>query len=437
MPHFDLLIRNGTAVLPWGEAVIHVGVRDGRIAVLGASGTADHTIDAAGLHVLPGLIDPHVHLRDPGDPAIETIPTGTKAAVLGGLTAVFDMPNTSPAITNAERVAWKQGYIEANSWCDMGLYVGATKPNTPDLAVLETLPGVCAVKVFAGSSTGDLLIEDDASLEAVMRSGRRPVAYHSEDEYRLQARKPLFHSGMPYRSHMEWRDEECALLGTRRLMALARKTGRPAHILHVSTAGELDLLRAHRDVATVELLVNHLTQWAPDVYDRLGGFGVMNPPIRGKEHWEAAWAAIRDGTADTIGSDHAPHPRAAKLKPWPEVPAGLTGVQTLVPIMLDHVAAGRLSLARLVDLMSAGPARVYGAVGKGRLAAGYDADFTLVDLKRTRRIEDDRIVTPCGWTPFAGMSVTGWPVATIVRGRVVMREDEVLGEPAGKLVSFR
>ncbi len=437
MPHFDLLIQNGTALLPWGEAVADIGVRGGRIAAIGAGGTAGEVIDAAGLHVLPGLIDPHVHLRDPGDPAIETIPTGTKAAILGGLTAVFDMPNTTPAIIDAERVAWKQSYVEAVSWCDMGLYVGATKPNTLELATLETLPGVCAVKVFAGSSTGDLLIEDDPSLEAVMRSGRRPVAYHSEDEYRLRARKPLFHSGMPYSSHMEWRDEECALLGTQRLMALARKTGRPAHILHVSTASELDFLRGYRDVATVELLVNHLTQWAPDVYDRLGGFGVMNPPIRGKEHWEAAWAAVRDGTADTIGSDHAPHPHAAKLKPWPEVPAGLTGVQTLVPIMLDHVAAGRLTLARMVDLMCAGPARVYGAVGKGRLAAGYDADFTLVDLKRRRTIRNDWIVTPCGWTPFDGMDVTGWPVATIIRGHVVMRDDEVLGTPSGRLVKFR
>ena len=437
MPHYDLLIRGGTAVLPWGEATADIGVLNGRIAAIGVAGTADETIDALGLHVLPGLIDPHVHLRDPGDPAIETIPTGTKAAVLGGLTAVFDMPNTSPAITSAERVAWKQGYVEGTSWCDFGLYVGATKANTPELGGLETLPGVCAVKVFAGSSTGDLLVEDDASLEAVMRSGRRRVAYHSEDEYRLQERKPMFHSGMPYRSHMEWRDEECALLGTRRLMALARKTGRPAHILHVSTAGELELLRDHRDIATVELLVNHLTQWAPDVYDQLGGFGVMNPPIRGKEHWEAAWAAVRDGTADTIGSDHAPHPRAAKLKPWPEVPAGLTGVQTLVPVMLDHVNAGRLTLGRLVDLMCAGPARVYGAIGKGRLAAGYDADFTLVDLKRRRVIEESWIVSPCGWTPFAGMAITGWPVATIVRGRTVMREDEVLGEPTGRLVKFR
>jgi dihydroorotase len=318
----------------------------------------------------------------------------------------------------------------------MGLYVGATKGNTPELGMLETMAGVCAVKVFAGSSTGDLLIEDDASLEAVMRNGRRAVAYHSEDEYRLQERRPMFHSGMPYRSHMEWRDEECALLGTRRLMALARKTGRATHILHVSTASELELLRDYKDVATAELLVNHLTQWAPDVYDRLGGFGVMNPPIRGKEHWHAAWAAIADGTADTIGSDHAPHPHAAKLKPWPEVPAGLTGVQTLVPVMLDHVNAGRLSLARMVDLMCAGPARVYGVVGKGRIAAGYDADFTLVDMKQKRMITNDWIVTPCGWTPFDGMAITGWPMATIIRGRTVMRDGEVLGEPGGRLVNF-
>ena len=437
MPHYDLLIRNGTAVLPWGEVTADIGVTDGRIAAIGVSGTAETVVDAAGLHVLPGLIDPHVHLRDPGDPAIETIPTGTKAAVLGGLTAVFDMPNTAPAITSEERIAWKTDYIAGKTWCDFGMYVGATKANIPELARLETLAGVCAVKVFAGSSTGDLLVEDDASLEAVMRSGRRMVAYHSEDEYRLQARKPMFHSGMPYRNHMEWRDEECALLGTKRLIALAQKTGRPAHILHVSTASELALLREHRHVSSVELLVNHLTQWAPDVYDQLGGFGVMNPPIRGREHWEAAWAAVRDGTADTIGSDHAPHPRAAKHKPWPEVPAGLTGVQTLVPIMLDHVNAGRLSLARMVDLMSAGPARIYGAVGKGRLAAGYDADFTLVDLKRRRTIEENWIVSPCGWTPFAGMQVTGWPAATIVGGRVVMRDDEVLGEPQGRLVRFR
>jgi dihydroorotase len=437
--YFDLLIKGGICQLPWGAAAADIGVRDGRIAMIGPAGDASaaHIIDARNLHVLPGLIDPHVHLRDPGDASIESIPTGTKAAVLGGLTAVFDMPNTSPAITNAETLAWKQDYAAREAWCDMGLYVGGTRANTPDLGALETMAGVCAVKIFAGSSTGDLMIEDDASLEKAMLSGRRRIAYHSEDEYRLQARKPLFKSGDPYRMHMEWRDEECAFLGTRRLMALARKTGRPAHILHVSTAQELDYLKDFRDIATMEVLVNHLTQIAPDVYDRLQGFGVMNPPIRGQAHYNAAWAAIADGTVDTIGSDHAPHPRAAKLKPWPDCPAGLTGVQTLVPVMLDHVNSGRLSLARMVDLMAAGPARVYGAINKGRIAAGYDADFTLVDLKKQRRISNDWIVTPAGWTPFDGMDVTGWPVGTVVRGQIVMRDDEVLGAPVGKLVAFR
>ncbi len=437
--HYDLLIRSGVCVLPWGEAAADVGVREGRIVSVGAGAgaTADEVVQAGGLHVLPGLIDPHVHLRDPGDAAVESIPTGTKAAVLGGLAAVFDMPNTSPSITNAEQVAWKQGYVEGAAWCDMGLYVGAGKSNIPELATLELARGVCGVKVFAGSSTGDLLVEDDASLEAVMRSGRRRISYHSEDEYRLRARKAEFGAGGPYSNHAVWRDEECAFLGTRRLMALARKTGRPAHILHVSTAEELAYLPGFRDVATVELLVNHLTQWAPDVYEQLGGMGVMNPPIRDKRHYEAAWAAVRDGTADTIGSDHAPHARAAKMRPWPDVAAGLTGVQTLVPIMLDHVNAGRLTLGRMVDLMCAGPARVYGVVGKGRLAAGYDADFTLVDMGRRRTIEESWIVSPCGWTPFAGMQVTGWPQATIIRGRVVMRDDAVVGAPAGRLVQFR
>jgi dihydroorotase len=437
--HYDLLIRGGICVLPWGMENADVGVRDGRIAALGvpADATADATIAAAGLHVLPGLIDPHVHLRDPGDASVESIPTGTKAAVLGGLAAVFDMPNTIPSITDAERLGWKQGYVEHAAWCDMGLYVGATKANTFQLAELELSRGVCGVKVFAGSSTGDLLVEDDASLERVMRSGRRRVAYHSEDEYRLQARRGMFKSGDPYACHMQWRDAETAFLGTRRLMALAQKTGRPAHILHVSTAEEFSYLKDYRDIATVEVLANHLTQVAPDCYERLGAFAVMNPPLRDRRHFDAAWAAVRDGTVDTVGSDHAPHSRAAKEKPWPECPAGLTGIQTLVPIMLDHVNAGRLSLPRLVDLLCAGPARVYGAVGKGRLAAGYDADFTLVDVRRQRRIEDSWIVSPCGWTPFAGMDVTGWPVATIVRGHVVMREDEVLGAPQGRLVRFR
>lgn len=434
---YDLLLRGGTLVLPWGVEAADVGVRGGRIAAIGDLRTASaaETIDCTHLHVLPGLIDSHVHLREPGDPAVETIETGTRAAILGGLSAVFDMPNTAPSITDRERLDWKRDHIAGRAWCDMGLYVGATKSNIASLAELELQPNVCAIKVFAGSSTGDLLVEDDESLERAMRSGRRRICYHSEDEYRLQARKPHYHAGMPHRLHAEWRDVECAFLGTRRLMALARKTGRPAHILHVSTAEELDYLKEFRDLATVEVLLNHLTQ-TDEAYDRLGGYAVMNPPIRDERHLRAAWAAVADGTVDTVGSDHAPHSRAAKERPWPDCGAGLTGVQTIVPLMLDHVAAGRLSLSRLADLMCAGPARVYGAVGKGRLAAGYDADFTVVDTRRQRTIEESWIVSPCGWTPFAGHRCTGWPAMTILRGQVVMREDEALGTPAGAPVRF-
>ncbi len=278
-----------------------IGVRDGHIASLdpGAQATADETINATGLHVLPGLIDSHVHLRDPGDPAVETIPTGTKAAILGGLAAVFDMPNTAPSITDPARLAWKQDYAEHQSWCDIGLYVGGTKTNIDTLAALETGRGVCAIKIFAGSSTGDLLVEDDEHLERIMRAGRRRIAYHSEDEYRLQARRSLFKRGDPYARHMDWRDVETAFLGTRRLMALARKTGRPAHILHVSTAEELEYLKDFRDLATCEVLVNHLTQVGPEAYETLGGYAVMNPPIRDARHREAAWKAVSDGMVDT------------------------------------------------------------------------------------------------------------------------------------------
>jgi len=438
---FDLIIRDGTVVLPWGLAEADLAVTGGRIAAIGKTlGSAREILDAKNLHILPGIIDPHVHFRDGGQggPAgVEDMLSGTRGAVLGGVTSVFDMPNTTPAGTDAASLTAKHAYIPGHAWCDVGIYAGATKQNADTLGALEALPGVCAIKVFAGSSTGDLLVEDDASIERVMRSGRRPIAFHSEDEYRLQARRKNFKSGDPYASHALWRDVECAFLGTRRIIALARKTNRPAHILHVSTAEELLFLKDHRDLASVEVLVNHLVQSAPDVYDRLGAYGVMNPPIRTVEHQNAAWAAIADGTVDTIGSDHAPHACAAKEKPWPDCAAGLTGVQTLLPVMLDQVARGRLSLPRLADLMSAGPARIYGAVNKGRIAAGYDADFSIVDLAATRTIVNARIASPCGWTPFDGLTVTGWPIATIIRGHIAMRDDTVLGTPAGQPVMFR
>jgi dihydroorotase len=438
---FDLIIANGNVILPWGVVAADIGVKGGHIVGIGKNlGAAVKIFDATNLHVLPGIIDPHVHFRDGGQggiPGVEDMLSGTRGAVLGGVTTVFDMPNTTPAATDAETLRQKYDYIAGHAFCDVGIYVGATTENAEGLGALEAMPGVCAIKVFAGSSTGNLLVADDASIERVMRSGGRRIAFHSEDEFRLQARKSMFKSGDPYSDHAVWRDVECAFLGTRRIMALARKTGRPAHILHVSTAEELEYLKDFRDLASVEILLNHLVQSAPDVYERLGPYGVMNPPLRDARHVAAAWAAIADGTVDTIGSDHAPHSRAAKEKPWPDCAAGLTGVQTLMPMMLDQVHQGKLSLSRMVDLMSAGPARIYGAVNKGRIAAGYDADFSIVDLKALRTITNDWIASPCGWTPFDGTTVTGWPMATIVRGEVVMQDGEVLTAPNGRPVSFR
>ena len=438
---FDLIVTGGTVVLPWGEERTDLALRGGRIAAIGAipRGQAYQTLDATGLHVLPGIIDPHVHFRDPGqgplDPSGETLDTGTRGAILGGVTTIFDMPNTAPPLIDAAALAIKQNHAERTAWCDVGLYVGATKTNADTLAMLEQGRGVCAIKVFAGSSTGDLLVDDDDSIARVLASGHRRVAFHSEDEPRLQARKTLFPTGT-YADHPRWRDEECAMAGTRRIVALAEARDRPIHILHVSTEEEFDFLDAHRANVTVEVLVNHLTQVSPGCYDRLGAYAVMNPPIRDRRHQEAAWRAVSDGRVDTIGSDHAPHPRAAKERPWPATAAGLTGTQTLLPIMLDHVAAGRLTLARLVDLMAAGPARVYGLRRKGRIVRGNDADLTLVDLKAERTIESAWLASPCGWSPFEGAQVTGWPVATIVRGQIVMRDDAVLGTPAGRLAGF-
>jgi dihydroorotase len=422
---YDLILKNGTVVLPWGIAQTDIAVSNGRIAGIGANlGAAENILDAKNLHILPGVIDPHVHFRDGGPladgsqggiPGVENLTSGTRGAVLGGVTTVFDMPNTNPPGT---------------------IYAGATKQNADELGAMEAIEGVCAIKLFAGSSTGNLMVEDDASIERVMRSGHRRIAFHSEDEYRLQARASLFKCDDPYSSHALWRDVECAFLGTRRILALARKTNRPAHILHVSTAEELSYIRDFRDICSVEVLLNHLVQVAPDCYDRLGGYAVMNPPIRDQRHADAAWAAVNNGMVDTIASDHAPHSREAKERPWPTCASGLTGVQTLLPMMLDQLNQQKLSLLRLADLMSAGPARIYGARNKGRIATGYDADFTLVDLKKTRRIENSQIASQCGWSPFDNQQVTGWPAATIIRGHIAMREDEVLGEPLGRHVRF-
>jgi dihydroorotase len=434
---FDLVLKGGTVVNQDGTGVRDIGVRAGRVASIGAieAGKAAEVIDAKGLHILPGVIDTQVHFREPGLEHKEDLETGSRAAVLGGVTAVFEMPNTKPPTTSAEALADKVARARGRMLCDFAFYVGATRDNIEALAGLERLEGAAGVKVFAGSSTGDLLVDDEESLERILTRIRRRSAYHSEDEARLKARMGLRREGDPS-SHPEWRDAEAALISTKRLVRLAETLKKRVHILHVSTADEMAFLAGHKGWASVEVTPHHLTLVAPDCYRELGSYAQMNPPVRDEAHRRAIWEALANGVVDVLGSDHAPHTREEKEHAYPASHSGMTGVQTLVPVMLDHVNAGRLSLERFVDLTSAGPQRLFGIRGKGRIAVGYDADLTVVDLKRKETITNDWIASRCGWTPYHGRKVMGWPVGTFVRGRKVMWQGELPEEAHGAPVGF-
>jgi len=435
---FDLIVRGGEVVNHAGRGLADVGVRDGRIEVVGDLGqaSAGEVFDATGLTVLPGVIDTQVHFREPGLEWKEDLETGSRAAVLGGVTAVFEMPNTEPTTTDADALSDKLARARDRMWCDHAFYVGGTHENAALLGELERLPGCCGVKVFMGASTGTLLVADDAGVAEVLRHVNRRATFHSEDEYRLAERRPLARTG-DWTSHPEVRDAQSALMSTQRLLRLARELGKRIHVLHVTTAEEIALLADHKDVATVEITPQHLTLTAPEAYERLKGLAQMNPPIREAAHVAGLWAGIEQGVADVLGSDHAPHTLEEKARPYPASPSGMPGVQTLVPVMLTHVAAGRLTLERFVDLTSAGANRVFGTANKGRMAEGYDADLTIVDLKARRTLRHADMATRSGWTPFDGMEVTGWPMATIVRGAVVMRDGELAPAAGGRPVRFQ
>ncbi len=436
---FDLIISGGTVVNHAGRAQADIGIRDGRFAALGnlSAAKAASRFDARGLTILPGVIDTQVHMREPGTEHKEDLATGTAGAALGGVTGIFEMPNTKPSTTTAEALNDKFARAKGRAWVDHAFYMGGCAENADQLSELERIPGCSGVKVFMGSSTGNLLVADDATLERIVRSIRRRMAVHCEDESRLIERRSLIPvTGATAHLHPVWRDEQTALLATMRLVNLAKRYGKRVHTLHITTAEEMDFLRQHRDVASVEVLANHLTLVAPDCYDRLGTYAQMNPPIRDERHRAALWAAVADGTVDVVATDHAPHTRAEKVAGYPNSPSGMPGVQTFVGLMLDHVAKGRLSLERLVDLTSAGPQRLFGLVNKGRIACGYDADLTIVDLQANHTITDAEIASKVGWTPFAGMTVTGWPQATIIRGNVVMRDGQLIGKAQGTPMRF-
>ena len=434
---FDLLIRGGIAVTPSGIAPADIGVIAGRIAAIGSLSTAkaSEIFEAKGLHVLPGAIDSQVHFREPGNEHKEDLETGSRAAILGGVTGVFEMPNTSPPTTSRAAIEDKLARAKDRMYCDYAFYVGATPANVGALAELERLPGVCGVKAFLGSSTGSLLLNHPDDILAALKAGHRRMAVHSEDEDRLIARKAFAERGKPW-THPVWRDAEAARASTERVLRLAKQAGRRLHVLHVTTGDEIPLLAAAKDFATAETTPQHLTLSAPECYERLGAYAQMNPPIRDESHRQALWKAVQDGVIDVIGSDHAPHTREEKEKTYPDTPSGMPGVQTLVTILLDHVNKGKLTLERFVDLTASGPQRIFGLAGKGRIAVGYDADFTIVDMGLTRAIENKWIATRSGWTPFDGMKTKGWAVAAILRGAFVMRDFALTRAASGRPLRF-
>ncbi|RRY06172.1 dihydroorotase [Brucella anthropi] len=433
---FDTILKGATIVNHDGIGQRDVGIRNGRIAAIGSlsTHTAGEVIDCTGLHILPGVVDSQVHFREPGLEHKEDLETGSLAAVLGGVTSVFEMPNTKPLTTSAETLEDKIRRGRHRMHCDFAFWVGGTRDNANDVAELERLPGAAGIKVFMGSSTGDLLVEDDDGVRSILKNTRRRAAFHSEDEFRLKEREGLRVQGDPS-SHPVWRDEVAALQCTERLVRIARDTGARIHVLHISTAEEIDFLKDHKDVATCEATPHHLTLSADD-YKTLGNLIQMNPPVRDKRHRDGVWKGIDQGIVDVLGSDHAPHTLEEKQKPYPTSPSGMTGVQTLVPIMLDHINAGRLTLERFVDLSSHGPNRIFGMARKGRIAVGYDADLTIVDMKRRETITHEQAGSKAGWTPYHGKTVTGWPIGTFVRGIKVMWEAEIVNANKGEPVEF-
>ena len=454
----DFAIINGTLLLPDSSSHVpqatgglgaslgkirqvqtSVAVKNGKITAIGDNvhQGATEIFDAKGLHVLPGVIDSQVHFREPGLTHKEDLESGTRGAVLGGVTAVFEMPNTKPPTSTREEFEEKLNRAKGRVWCDVSFFIGATPDNAVLLGELEKHPNCCAVKVFMGSSTGSLLVAEDEPLFSILKHGKNRVAVHCEDEFRLIERRHLVEGKNDPRLHPIWRDELTALFATERLIRLAHESGRPVHVLHVTTAEEMEFLAKHRSIATVEVTPQHLTLTAPECYERLGTLAQMNPPIREARHQEALWKALNSGIVDVIGSDHAPHTLEEKSKPYPETPSGMTGVQTLLPLMLTHHNNGKLSLERLVELCSRNPAHLYNAIGKGEIRAGGDADFSIVDLKKEKTIENKWIASKSGWSPFDGFKTRGWPVATIVRGQIVMRDDALIGTPRGAPVTFR
>ena len=436
----DLIISGGDVFLPnYSTEKIDIGIRKSKIVELGdlTQQSCEKRIVAKNLVVLPGAIDTQVHFREPGLIHKEDIKNGTKGAILGGITTIFEMPNTNPSTTTKAALNQKLSIAKKNAFCNYSFFVGAAKDNIENLKDLELLPGCCGVKIFMGSSTGDLLVEDDNSLRKILASGNRRVAVHSEDEYRLRERKHLVEDGKAdVSSHPFWRDSESAIRSTERLLKIAQETKRKIHVLHISTKDEILILKKFKNFSTCEVTPQHLFFHAPDCYEKLGSFAQMNPPIRDKSHNIGLWRGIEEKIVDVIGSDHAPHTLEEKKKKYPNCPSGMTGVQTILPVMLDFVNKEKLGLNDLVRLLCYNPAKIYNMKFKGEIKIGNDADFSIVDLNKEFTITNKWIASKSNWTPYDGIKIKGFPVFTIVNGIIVMQDSQITSPPKGKPVLF-
>ena len=433
----DLIIKNGSCYIDNDLKDVDIGIKNGKIVDIGKlEDKANELIDATGLTVLPGCIDTQTHFREPGSTDTEDLNSGSRAAIVGGITSVFEMPNTNPATTNKAEFNRKIELANKRMYCNHAFYFGATPDNQSELADLKDLEGCCGVKLFAGSSTGTLLVHKEEDIEKVFESTSKIVAVHSEDEDILNLRKKLREKGNVH-SHPVWRNVECAISSTRKIVKIAKRLGKKAHILHVTTKEEVDFLSQNKGNITFEITPQHLTLYAPDCYDKLGTYAQMNPPIREKSHYDRLWYAVRNNYNDTIGSDHAPHLKEKKNKEYPDTPSGMPGVQTLLPVMLNHVNEGKLSLFQLINFVCENPAKIFGIIDKGYIKEEYDADFTIVDMNKIIEIQNEKIESKCEWSPFHGHKFKGTPVYTIINGEIKMKDGKILGEPSGKPLKFR
>jgi len=432
----DLIIKNGSCYIDGKLIEQEIGIKDAKIVEIGKIKTdTKDFFDAKGLTVLPGCIDTQVHFREPGSTDTEDLNSGSKAAIVGGITSVFEMPNTYPPTSNKIEFSKKLKLAENRMYCNYAFYFGATSENQNELNNLKSLAGCCGIKLFVGSSTGNLLVQHEEDIEKVFQNSSKIVSVHSEDEEILNIRKKLIKKG-DVKTHPLWRNEECAISSTRRIVKIAERYKKKAHILHVTTKEEINFLSQHKGNVTFEITPQHLTMFAPDCYDKLGTYAQMNPPLRDKSHYDRLWYGVKNNILDIIGSDHAPHLKKNKEKIYPNSPSGMPGVQTLVPVMLNHVNDKKLTLQQFVNFVCENPVKIFGIKNKGFIKKGYDADFTIVDMNKKITIKNENIESKCKWSPFNNMEFKGTPVITIINGRIKMKNGKIIGNPTGVALSF-